>query len=172
MIEGVNANRTRVKHHNYDKTCDQSMSSCQPREDKLRGLSNISFIKRKPKPVGTEFKTMCDSETGIMAIVEIQEGSVHMQRARHARLLGVTVACTLRHDDSRKPSTCVMCDSWFASVKIVYALYQRGYEFLGVIKEKDMRSIRRTTSKKSCKVSHSAHGHHPRHRGKSHRLHV
>jgi hypothetical protein len=103
VIEGFNGNRARVMHHNYDKTFDESMSSYQPRKDKLGGLPNISFIERKPKPMGTEFKTACDSETCVMTFMEIQEGKERMQRARHAQLPGVTAACTLRLTKSCKP---------------------------------------------------------------------
>eukprot|EP00873_Tetraselmis_striata_P006477 jgi/Tetstr1/426741/TSEL_001678.t1 len=36
---------------------DESMSAYQPRATKLGGLPNLSFIYRKPKPLGTEMKT-------------------------------------------------------------------------------------------------------------------
>ena len=55
------------------------MSSIRPRKDKLGGLPHISFIYRKPKPIGTEFKAVCDATTGVMTFLEIQEGKNAMR---------------------------------------------------------------------------------------------
>ena len=82
---------------------DESMSAYQPRLDKLGGLANISFIKRKPKPLGTEFKTVCDTETGVMKFMEIQEGKDGMRTKQFAAEFGVTAACTLRLASSCAP---------------------------------------------------------------------
>eukprot|EP00957_Ditylum_brightwellii_P075139 5710163-Ditylum_brightwellii.AAC.1 len=38
------------------KTLDESMSVWRPQTTKTRHLPNISFIERKPEPLGTEFK--------------------------------------------------------------------------------------------------------------------
>jgi hypothetical protein len=43
---------------------DESMSAYQPRSTKLGELPNISCIKRKPKPLGTELKTTACATTG------------------------------------------------------------------------------------------------------------
>jgi len=51
---------------------DESMSSWRPRTSKTGKLPNISFILRKPKPLGTEFKTTGCSITGVMRCLEIQ----------------------------------------------------------------------------------------------------
>ena len=75
---------------------DESMSAWKPRADKLGGLPNISFVMRKPKPLGTEFKTAVDADTGIMIYMEIQEGKDPMRGKEHAPELGVTSACVLR----------------------------------------------------------------------------
>ena len=74
MVASYNANRHDRLCHDGDCTFDESMSSWQPRKTKLGGLPNISFVKRKPKPLGTEFKTVCDTESGVMKYMEIQEG--------------------------------------------------------------------------------------------------
>jgi hypothetical protein len=47
------------------KLLDESMSAWCPRKDKTGGLPNISFILRKPEPLGTEFKSMSCFVTGI-----------------------------------------------------------------------------------------------------------
>ncbi len=38
------------------------------------GLPNLSFITRKPEPLGTEFKILVDGFSGQMIWLEIQEG--------------------------------------------------------------------------------------------------
>ena len=90
------------------------MPTYQPRKDRLGGLPNLSLIKRKPEPLGTEFKSVCDCETGVMTMLEIQEGKIAMQQATYARDFGFT----LRLADSCKRGTCLMGDSWFRSVKV------------------------------------------------------
>ena len=52
------------------------MSAFKPRTTKTDGLPNISYIARKPKPLGTEFKTVCCGLSGIMVQMEIQRGKV------------------------------------------------------------------------------------------------
>ena len=134
MVEGFNANRRAVLHHDGDSTFDESMSAYQPQKDKLGGLPNISFIKRKPKPLGTEFKTVCDCETGVMTCMEIQEGKTRMRQTQYAHQFGVQAGCTLRLAESCNKGTCLMGDSWFGSVKACAELAKRGFNFIGVIK--------------------------------------
>ena len=43
------------------------------------GLPNISFIKRKPEPLGTEFKNIVDGLTVQILWLEIQEGKDRMK---------------------------------------------------------------------------------------------
>eukprot|EP00873_Tetraselmis_striata_P020718 jgi/Tetstr1/440982/TSEL_029250.t1 len=65
-------------------TVDEAMSAYQPRTTKFDGLPNISFIKRKPKLLGTEGKTTCDYETSVMIHFEIQKGRDAMRLKGHA----------------------------------------------------------------------------------------
>ena len=118
MIEAFNENRKRTVHSDGDATADESMSAWQPRLDKFGGLPNLSFIKRKPKPLGTEFKTVCDTKTGVMRFMEIQEGKEAMRALPLAREMGVTAACTLRLAESCAPGATLLGDSWFGSVKV------------------------------------------------------
>jgi hypothetical protein len=64
LIAGFNENRKRTILKSDVMTIDESMSAFQPRTTKCGGLPNISFIKRKPKPLGTEFKNICDGVHG------------------------------------------------------------------------------------------------------------
>jgi hypothetical protein len=118
MLTEFNANRASILHGDGDSTLDESMSAYQPRLDKLGGLPNISVIKRKPRPLGTEFKTICDTETGVMKFMEFQEGKDAMRVKTHSREYGVTTGCTIRLSESCATGSTILADSWFGSVKV------------------------------------------------------
>jgi hypothetical protein len=65
FIDAFNNNRAKTVAASVIKLLDESMSAWRPRKDKTGGLPNISFILRKPEPLGTEFKSMACSLTGI-----------------------------------------------------------------------------------------------------------
>ena len=72
LIDGFNNKRARKIAASYCKVHDESMSAFRPRSTKtgttkvndLVGLPFLSFILRKPKPLGTEFKSTACSQTG------------------------------------------------------------------------------------------------------------
>ena len=64
LIDGFNNNRAQRVAASHCKVMDESMSAWRPRTSRLGGLPFLSFILRKPKPLGTEFKVMACSETG------------------------------------------------------------------------------------------------------------
>ncbi|XRB20796.1 hypothetical protein RI054_25g106450 [Pseudoscourfieldia marina] len=103
FVEAFNQRRAEVVEHGYLLPLDESMSAWKPRTTKTGGLPNISFIKRKPKPLGTEFKCVGDGATGIMLRLEIQEGKEAMANAAHVKELGATAACTLRLAEAVAP---------------------------------------------------------------------
>lgn len=72
------------------------MSAYQPRSTKLGDLPHLSFIKRKPRSLGTEFKSSADGVTGIMLWLEIQEGNSRMKSRAFVGALGANAACALR----------------------------------------------------------------------------
>jgi hypothetical protein len=120
------------------------MSAWRPRKNKTGGLPNISFILRKPEPLGTEFKTMACSETGIMLYLEIQRGKAEMPKwSAMYRELGATSSCSVRaakemaNGGQRKTEhrrNCILGDSWFASVKTAEAIHECGHEWIGIVK--------------------------------------
>ena len=104
---------------------DESMSAFRPRTTKLGGLPNISYILRKPEPLGTELKTSVCPTLNIMTFLELCEGKEGMKNKAFHRSLGATAACAVRmaqgtcqsvHDNHIET---VMGDSWFGSVKSV-----------------------------------------------------
>lgn len=64
LIDGFNNARAQEIASSFCKVHDESMSSWRPRTTKLGGLPFLSFVLRKPKPLGTEFKVTADTETG------------------------------------------------------------------------------------------------------------
>ena len=59
-------------------------------------LPNISFIHRKPEPLGTEMKCVCCAKTRVMLYLEIQRGRDGMRDAEFTNKMIKTAACTAR----------------------------------------------------------------------------
>lgn len=95
-VEAFNDNRFRNIAASILKIFDESMSAWKPQKTKTGGLPNISFILRKPEPLGTEFKITCCGETGIILFIEIQRGKDGMKHQTHHSRLGATAACSVR----------------------------------------------------------------------------
>ena len=53
---------------------DESMSALVPRTTKSGNLPNLSYVERKPEPLGTELKVAMDGLIGKLLWLEIQEG--------------------------------------------------------------------------------------------------
>eukprot|EP00873_Tetraselmis_striata_P045586 jgi/Tetstr1/465850/TSEL_010470.t1 len=99
MVEDFNRNMMMLLMIGVFITLDEAMSAYLPlRSTKTGGLPHISFIKRKPKPLGTKGKATCDCETRVMIHFEIQEGRDALRQKEHAPGLRVTAACTSRMD--------------------------------------------------------------------------
>lgn len=56
LVDGFNYNRKHTIASSSTITFDESMAAWKPRTTALGGLPNLSFVKRKPRPIGTEFK--------------------------------------------------------------------------------------------------------------------
>ena len=104
---------------------DESMSAYRPRTTRLGGLPNISYIRRKPEPLGTEFKCCVCPLTNLMTHLEIQRGKDGMKNQSYHKELGATAACAKRITERVSQShidgniETVKGDSWFGSVKAV-----------------------------------------------------
>jgi hypothetical protein len=95
-VDGYNANRKNKVRRTRVICVDEAMSAYQPRASKTGGLPHLSFIKRKPRPLGTEFKAAADGTHGIMLWLEIQEGKGKMKTKPLVGALGANAACALR----------------------------------------------------------------------------
>ena len=132
------------------KILDESMSAWRPRTTKTGGLPHISWIQRKPEPLGTEFKTVACSKTGMMLHLEIQEGKDAMGKKEYSSEFGGTAACTFRLVDSSKHAgekwksrkeakaddkpEFFKGDSWFTSVVVAEWMAQQGHAYIGAVK--------------------------------------
>jgi hypothetical protein len=95
-VNGLNENRSQTIVRSRALCIDESMSAFQPRSSKLGGLPHLSFIKRKPRPLGTEFKSAADGVSGVLLWLEIQEGKKAMQTKPLVSKLGSNAACAMR----------------------------------------------------------------------------
>ena len=115
------------KHHTYIILLFASF-----RTTKTGGLPNLSFVARKPEPLGTELKNLVDGMTGAMLWLEIQEGKDRMRQRDYSQDLGGTAACVMRDvtdaahfkhhpdmniEDNNDTPYLFLGDSWFGSVK-------------------------------------------------------
>ena len=145
FIDGFNETRNREFRAGSRLTPDESMIGWQGQSG-AGGIPHLSFVKRKPKPLGAEFKTVCDGSTGMLLHLEIQEGKVRMQRKKFVNSFPATTACTLRMmsnmevgelelADNAKLRRAVTADSWFASRATAIAMQEKlGLDITGPVK--------------------------------------
>jgi hypothetical protein len=145
MVNAFNKNRNTKVAASVYKVMDESMSSFRPQTSKTGNLPHISYIMRKPKPLGTEFKNMVCGATRMMLALEIQEGKFPMREKEHCSRLGATAACTTRQmemvagcgqsktEAKSKPDK-GLGDSWFGSVTAIVKAAKNGQELIGCVK--------------------------------------
>mmetsp|Transcript_4663 Transcript_4663/g.13189 ORF Transcript_4663/g.13189 Transcript_4663/m.13189 type:complete len:256 (-) Transcript_4663:205-972(-) len=85
LLNGFNENRYHTIAASRDKVFDETMCPHKPRTTKTGHLPNISFVKRKPKPLGTEWKNLACCVTGIMLFLELQRGQEPMKKMKYYR---------------------------------------------------------------------------------------
>jgi hypothetical protein len=119
---------------------DESMSSFRPRTTATGTLPNISFIFRKPEPLGTEFKCAACPVIGTMKCLEIQRGAKTMRVARYSAEHGCTSGCSLRMSGAcNQPVAAgkervLKGDSWFGHVRLADNFGQQGVRAMLQIK--------------------------------------
>ena len=75
---------------------DEAMSAFQPRTTSAGDLDHLSFVERKPKKLGTEFKCVADGTHGLMLFLEIQEGKDAMSKKRFRDTHGPATSQAMR----------------------------------------------------------------------------
>ena len=140
--EEFNENRRHTVISSFVKVLDELMSGFRPQTHKNGDLpTNLSFIPRKPGPLGAEFNAICCVVTAIMVWIELQHGREPMRAAEFATKSGVTAACRIRgardskryvgvgvgvgDDDEDDQNEVFFGDSWFSSVESTCQLWNR-----------------------------------------------
>ena len=93
------------------------------------GLSSghLTFLPRKPTPLGFQLKTVVDGSSGVLLALEIVEGKEVDSAKKHVRELGQTCATTLRVlEPFYSKGHVLIGDSWFGSLKTCVELRARG----------------------------------------------
>ena len=135
FVDSCNTTWQEALRPGYKITVDESMFAWYGKGDRPGGLPRVIKIKRKPKGVGCEAKTIADALSGIMIGIELKEGKERNARKRWHSTHGATTSTTLRltqpwHGSGR----IVVGDSWFSSVKTAVQLRKRGLHFIGPVK--------------------------------------
>jgi hypothetical protein len=122
-VERFNAKRRALLRTVPVCVLDESMSAWRPRTTRHGGLPHISYVFRKPEPLGTEFKTAADPATGIMLALEIQEGQPAMDAMRSwmGCTLTPSTSCVARLVSQLSPAPLkyrriIVGDAWFTNV--------------------------------------------------------
>ena len=116
---------------------DESMPAWGPKASKRGGLPNITFIVRKPVPLGTEFKNAADCGTGCITYLEVQGGKGAVHKKKYHKEMGPQGACVLRIAGGMglQGGGVMYGDSWFGSVKAVWqAKKKQGIDMTCVVK--------------------------------------
>lgn len=143
IINEYNENRKSNIAAGAIKVLDESMSAWHPQTTKTGRLPHISFIIRKPEPLGTEFKVIASPALNVGLAIELQEGKEPMQQ-KNPQNLGSTAACMHRlvemtrglNEDGNGFERCIILgDSWFGSYDcVVDGKRKLGQEVIYVIK--------------------------------------
>ena len=93
----------------------------------VQGCLHITFLPRKPTPLGIQLKTLVDAISGILLGVEIVEGkAVDSQKKWYAEY-GHCAATTLRMcEPYAGQERTLIGDAWFGSFKTAYHLAKMG----------------------------------------------
>ena len=128
------------------KILDEIMSAFKPQITKRGDLPHLTFIKRKPEPLGTEMKAAADTATRITLYLEIQKGKEVMENEEFTDICSkVTSACTKRlvkyssrkfqeiENEGLEYTETWLGNAWFASVQTAIQVSEFGH-FIGPVK--------------------------------------
>jgi hypothetical protein len=122
-----------------DLTVDECMSQWTGHESVMKhaGVPHVTKIPRKPQPCGFELKSLCDSSSTIMLVLELQKGLIAQARGPPLPFSNLPHHCAIPvrlsqnyHHSWRS----VTGDGGFGSVKTAHELYKHGLFFLGCVK--------------------------------------
>ncbi len=94
-VRAFNKNRREEMEVGTNVTPDEMMFAWWGKKGN-GGIPHLSFLKRKPIPLGTESKVMCEGTFGLCMYLEIQKGKAVMARQKFCRQYKATTVCTVR----------------------------------------------------------------------------
>lgn len=83
LVNDFNENRRRKVVKSVVQVPDEAMSAFCPRSTPSADLAHLSYVERKPKSLGTEFKCVADGGHNLMRFLEIQEGKTAMEQKKY-----------------------------------------------------------------------------------------
>lgn len=87
------------------------------------GSAHLTYLPRKPTPLGIMLKTICDASSGVMLGAEICESKEAMSDKKWVKQWGATTATTMRLVEPHAgKGRILIADSWFGSTRTAYAL--------------------------------------------------
>ena len=84
------------------KVGDESMSAIRFRTKAKGNLPHLSYIFRKPEPLGTEFKKVAFYVTGDLLLIEVHRGKEGIKHIKYHKDLVATAAFTKRMTEATK----------------------------------------------------------------------
>ena len=143
LIYGFNVARKNIAASSL-KVGDESMSAISFQTTAEGNLPHMSYIFRKPEPLGTEFKTVYCYVTGDLLFIEAQRGKEGMKHSKYQKDLGSTSACTKGMAEATKgivqkyrkgvTKDYFLFDSWLSSKKAAESDMEVGAELIGMVK--------------------------------------
>lgn len=139
MVTDFNEHMAAVFTPGWLLSMDESMSAWRGKqgEKNISKIPNMSWVPRKPEPMGAELKTTACALSGMLIFVEICKGKKEhpKQKFFDKKLRPHTTATSLRLVENWFGSNrAVYGDSWFAGVKTATAFLKHGLHFVGDVK--------------------------------------
>lgn len=136
LIAAFNDHRERTIIPSWLLVGDESMSLWLGTEGVLNGVGanpfpipNLSFIERKPDPLGAELKVLADGNCGVFLRLEFQEGAGRHCHQEFYEEYGHSAAVSLRllkpyfKVNSASKKRAYYADSWFMGVNAAEAIH-------------------------------------------------
>jgi len=100
------------------------------------GAAHLTYIPRKPSPLGIMMKVACCADSGVLVHAELVEGAEVDHKKKSWAALKSTTACTIRLTNSYQGSgRIVIGDAWFGSVRTVEELRKVGLYAIMCVKQ-------------------------------------
>ncbi len=84
LITAINENRRRQVIQCPLRIADEMMSAYRPRTTPSGDLEHVSFVVRKPKNLGTEFKSIHDGRHGVLLLWRSKKGKMPWRKRNFA----------------------------------------------------------------------------------------